>query len=527
MQEAQRNNGFDAALEVWSRRKWLAILTFGGAFTAVVSIVMFLPDIYRSSATVLIEDQQIPEAFVKSTVTSAVETRLQTISQDILSRSRLESLINRFGLYTDSQKQVPPERLIEQVRKDIQLELKQVERREGDRATVSFTISFSGRDPQKVAQVTNTLASFYVQENLKVRERQAVGTTEFLQVRLEETKKRLEEQERRVSKFKERYIGDLPQQQEANLATLKQLNEQFRLNSDNQIRINERRALLAKQLAEAEGFRPAGGPDATAARIAQLQQELTELRTRASDKYPDVVRMQSEIAALEEQLSRAKRNKKPEKETAAPTSPYVLQLKQTVNEVNAEIKALRAEAESLRRSTALYQRRVENAPRREQEFQALARDYETTKEVYHSLMKRQEEAQLAESMERRQKGEQFRIFDPATASGQPAAPNRARPIFIGLLLSLGLAAGAVVLAEQLDLSFHTVDDLRAFSRVPVLVSIPRIVTDADANRMRWRFRLGTTAAMVGLMLIVGSSYLVAKGKVPLVGPFAQSQLLKK
>lgn len=189
VEESRRSTGLDIVLEVWSRRKWLAILIFAGTFAAVVSIVKFLPDVYRASAKVLIERQQIPEAFVRSTVTSVVETRLQTMRQEILSRSRLENLITRFDLYTDMKKQASLERVIQRMRRDIQVELKQVEREACDVASSTFTISYSGSDPQKAALVTNTLASFYVEENIKIRERQAVGTSQFIQSRMEGTKK--------------------------------------------------------------------------------------------------------------------------------------------------------------------------------------------------------------------------------------------------------------------------------------------------------------------------------------------------
>lgn len=189
VEESRRSTGLDIVLEVWSRRRWLAILIFAGTFAAVVSIVKFLPDVYRASAKVLIERQQIPEAFVRSTVTSVVETRLQTMRQEILSRSRLENLITRFDLYTDMKKQASLERVIQRMRRDIQVELKQVEREARDVASSTFTISYSGSDPQKAALVTNTLASFYVEENIKIRERQAVGTSQFIQSRMEETKK--------------------------------------------------------------------------------------------------------------------------------------------------------------------------------------------------------------------------------------------------------------------------------------------------------------------------------------------------
>lgn len=520
--QTRKGSGFDLALEVWSQRKWLAVLVFSGAFTVVVSIVTFLPNIYRSTATVLVEHQQIPEEFVRSTVTGALENRLQTITQEILSRSRLEDLINRFGLYTDLKEQVPLEEVVKRMRQDIELEFKGVQENRPDRTTIGFAISYKGSDPQTAVLVTNTLASFYIEENSKVRERQAAGTAQFLQVQLEEMKKRLDEQEHRVSEFKMRYMGELPQQQEANLATLERLNTQLRLNSDNQTRASKRQAALAEQLTEVDSSGPAGGPDATATRIAKLKQELTELRTRFSDKYPDIIQVKLEIAALEEQLTRTKSDRESGREEV-PTSLYVLELKKALSEVDAEIKALKDEEKSLRQAIATYQRRVENTPKREQEFQELSRDYETTKELYRSLLKRYEDAQLAESMEQRQKGEQFRILDPAIPPKEPAAPKRLQLILMGFLLSFGLAAGAVVLAEQLDTSFHTVDELRAFTKVPVLVSIARIVTEADNDRKRWRFCLGVTTVMLGLALIVGASYYIAHGNKQLVWMLARGR----
>src|SRR5438132_7037825 len=290
--ETQNGSGLDGLLAVWSRRKWLAILAFAFPMSAAVSLIAFLPNIYRSTATVLVDRQQIPETFVRSTVTSALETRLQTISQEILSRSRLETLIDRFGLYSDLRKRVPFEELIRRMRGDIKLELKGVEVRGQREATVAFTISYQGSEPGTVSLVTNTLASFYIEENLKARERQATGTAEFLKVQLGETKKRLDEQEQRVSQFKRRYMGELPQQMETNLTTLERLHAQLRLNADNQTRAAERRQALSSQLAEAESllspaFLGPGGsvaPETSEARLTRLKQELTRLRTQFRDR---------------------------------------------------------------------------------------------------------------------------------------------------------------------------------------------------------------------------------------------------
>src|SRR5438093_13785437 len=209
VEEARKRAALDAMLAVWSRRKWLALLAFAAPLAAGVSLITLLPNIYRSVATVLVDRQQVPESFVRSTVTSAVETRLQTISQEILSRSRLAALISRFGLYPDLRTQVPSEEVIKRMRGDIKLELKGIELKGASQATVAFTISYQGSEPGTVSLVTNTLASFYIEENLKARERQATGTAEFLKVQLEETKKRLDDQEQRVSEFKRRSLGEV------------------------------------------------------------------------------------------------------------------------------------------------------------------------------------------------------------------------------------------------------------------------------------------------------------------------------
>ena len=392
---------------------------------------------------------------------------------------------------------------------------------------MAFTISYQGSDPHTVALVANTLASFYDEENRKAREGQASGTTEFLRVQLGETKKRLDEQEQRVSAFKRRHLGELPQQMDTNLVTLERAYAQLRQNADSQTRLTERRLTLSSQLAEAEssaGPGPGAPPELRgAALLAQKKDELAMLRIYFSEKYPDVIRLAAEVAALERELAAAydARQARPEPEAgttaspppppAMPATPYVLRLRESLAEVQTELKILKAEEGRLQDTIATYQARVENVPRREQEFMELSRNYQSTRELYDSLLKRYEEAQLAESMEHRQKGEQFRVLDPAFPNAQPAAPNRVRLLLMTLAGAIGLAVAAVLLAEHLDTSFHEVDDLRAFSNVPVLVSIPQIVTRTDLRRRWWRMRLGATAAVVGLVMIVGIGYVAANG----------------
>jgi succinoglycan biosynthesis transport protein ExoP len=505
---AQHGFGFDDAAAMVRRRGGLALVVFLTLSSVVLGVVPFLPNIYQSTATVLVDRQQVPEAFVRSTVTSALETRLNTITQEILSRSRLDDLITRFGLYADLRRRVSPEAVIERMRKDIRFEVKGVDPTAREQSAVAFKITYRGSEPQAVALVANTLASFYIEENLKVRERQATGTTEFLKAQVMETKKRLDEQERQLSEYKSRHLGEMPQFMDANLATLERLHSQLRFNSDSQIRIMERHDALARQLGDRDG----AGAEAPGDRLLRLKQELAQLRTQFRDGYPDIVRVKAEIAALQREIEAAPADGK----AAAPAPFRSGPVGHAMSGVDAELKALKSDEAKLRAAISDYEGRMQNLPRREQEYQEVSRDYQTTKDVYRALMIRYEEAQVAESMEQRQKGEQFRIIDPATPSELPAAPKRVRLVLTGLGLALGLAVATVVVAEKLDTSFHTAEALAAFTSVPILISITQIVSEVETARRRRRAGLVALSTTVGVAAALAVSYFIARGNEQLV-----------
>jgi len=503
-------SGLDATLDVVRRRKWLGLAVFGVLGAMAVAVTVSVPNIYRAKATVLVERDRVSEAFVRSSITAELETRLSTISQELLSRSRLEALILQFGLYPDMRAHAPIEAAVEQMRRDVRLDPKSVEQTGGRPTTIAFTVSYRGRDPRVVADVTNTLASLSVDENARMRERQATGTALLLEREVDEMKKRLAEEERHLREFRAKNSGQLPEQLGINLATIERINGQLQLARDGLTRALERRTSVAKQLADAEGSAaPSTGPDAGAARLLKLRQELRELRSHYSEKYPDVIRVKTEIAELERELADAPAASVVTTERAAPTDPAVRRLRIALGDAEREIEAARAETDRLVKQMASYQQRAERAAPIEQEFQVLSRDYGATKERYFALIKRYEDALLAETMEQRQPREQFRILDPAVATDAPAAPNRFRLMTIGLVLSLLTAGAAMVLAEQIGTPFHSLDSLCALTRVPILASIPIIATAADRRRAARRFWL-TAASVTALALIaVKLSSLVA------------------
>jgi polysaccharide biosynthesis transport protein len=507
----------DAVLDVLRRRRWLAIAVLSLGLTATVSVVLFLPSIYTGRAFVLVEGQQIPENFVRSTVTTAVETRIYTLSREILSRQRLESLINTFNLYEDLRKRSSIEQVINQMRADIGIEIRNVDlRARQDSATVAFNLTYSAPDANKVATVTNALAGFYIEENLKARERQVAGTTEFVQAQLQEVKKKLEAQEKEISKYKERHLGELPEQVDANMRALERLSMQMNVASDSLSRSQERRAILVSQINEDDPETPGGG--SLWERLEALERELATLRTQFSDKYPDVIRVKQEIAALEKKIR--DRGDGPDPRTAARTAAartaYSRRLQIELRALDAEIKIIQADLARARRDAEIYQRRIDNAPRREQEVAILTRDYNSTRELYANLLKRQEEASLAGTLEQRHKAEQFRILDPAAPPNKPSAPNRFRLFAMGMVASLGLTGVGILAREKLDTSFHRVEELKAFASAPVLVTIPRIVTDVDRARERSRRRIGAAALAASLLALVTTSYFLLSGNELLV-----------
>jgi succinoglycan biosynthesis transport protein ExoP len=511
--EAPKGATIDRLRAAWNRRKWLAVLVFLIPLCGAVSLVMALPDVYRSTAIVLVEGQELPEDLVRATVSSEIETRLRTLSANILRRSRLQELVRQFGLYPDLKEHASTEQAADYMRRDISLEFTPADRRARGAGTTSFALRYNGRDPDTVASVTNALASFFIEENLKIRERLATGTTEFLRVQVDQAKKRLDEQERRISELTQRHMGELPQQMQGNVARLESLNDQLRQNRSDQTRAQERREAVTGQLTLAES---SSGAETDAMRLARFRRELTTLRIKYTDKWPDIIRIKDEIARLEQRLSNPEPQTNTPEAAALGLTPEVLRLRDALRSANTEMGLLKEEEQRLRRAIEMYQKRVENGPQREPAFQELTRDYQTNKDRYQSLVQRYEAAQLGESMEQRQKGERFTILDPAVPAPTPFAPNRPRLLLVAVAVCLGLAGAAVVVAEVLDTSFHSAADLRAVTTVPVLVRIPSIVTEGDTRRRRWRFRFAAAGTILAVILISGAAYFIGHGNEQLV-----------
>ncbi|HYB95941.1 MAG TPA: GNVR domain-containing protein [Vicinamibacterales bacterium] len=506
------------ALDVVRRRWLLALGVFGAAFAAAASFALFLPDLYRATAVVLV-DRPVAEGFVRPAVAGELESRLHVIKQETLSRDRLKTLIERFNLYPELRQNGAIEAALDRTRDDIQIELNGPEQVSGRTKTVAFKLNYTGRDRDTVAEVTNSIASFYVQQNDQMRTQEAAQTTQFLKAQLDEAKKALDREEQQVQSYNTRNVGQLPQQFELNLAALDRLNTQLRINGERQLRAIEQRGRLTDDalILESGSGGTAAEPDRSVDRLEKLKQDLKLLETQYTAKHPDVQRLRDEIARIE----RANAAEPPTKVAGAPAvdpaevySRLGRSRRQSIQSLDAEIAKLKEEETTLRASIADVERRLESIPARQQEFSMVSRDRQSAKDLYDSLLKRYEEAQIAESMETDRRGERFRIVEAAVAPEGPSAPNRAYLLVLGVLAAIALAAVAVVIAEQFDTTFHSLDELKAFTSVPVLATIP--VISISRGRQVARAALVSVSILLVVGLTATAAAYLARGNEDIV-----------
>jgi polysaccharide chain length determinant protein (PEP-CTERM system associated) len=532
--ETGRTIGLAMIIEVVRRRFHLALLPFLFVVVGGTSLAVFLPSLWTAKATILVDRQKIPESFVKSTITTDVEAQLLGLSQEIMSSGQLMKIIEAHNLYPDIRRTRSADEVVERMRRNIRIEVQNDDRDRRNPRTVGFSVLYTTTTPQAAMTIANELAALYVNEDVRYREKHAVSASEFLDTQLKDVRERLQNQERRVAEFKERNMGELPEQREANLRTLDRLQQQLQSAQETLRRANERRQLLTQTLAEVDQSNstvsgPAGTPnpspaEAAAARLSVLKQELAQMQSRYNDKYPDVIALKDQIHALEAKLAAdppsAAARETPAKATAAakkdgkelraaPQNSYVQNLLQQLDQATIEAKTSTDEVKGLRDQIALYQRRIENTPRREQEAAQITRDYESTRELFRSLLGKRGEAEMAADLEQRQQGEHFRIIDAAGLPDRPAGPNRFRLVLVALVLALGISGIAVVIAEHTDTSYRSAEEVRLLEMVPVLSTIPKIVTERDRRRRLRQRRFGTAAVAVGLLAVIGSSFAFA------------------
>ncbi|GAB4256622.1 MAG: hypothetical protein Kow0092_02830 [Deferrisomatales bacterium] len=539
---------FTRYLHLFWKRKWLILLP-----TVLFPLVagyraMQLQDQYKSSTLILVTPQRIPREFIAPAVGSNIGERLHTISQQIFSRTRLEQIIHEFNLFEKARKTRTPEEVIQMMRGRIRLNVHKND---------AFSLSYIDANPRLAMLVTNKLASLFIEENLKLREQRAVGTAMFLDDEIRRYQEMMREKQKVINDFKRKYMNELPSQSESNRAMLTQLQTQLQINTQNINAAEDRRVQLQQQIAEIEqrlheegdGQASSGGGEASGpapasapggleplyspvlpedAELAKLKATLEKLRLTYTEKHPDVAQLVARIAKLEQEAEERRVRLVEEnlraKELAAMTPPPQAEevsegsrfppiyekMKADLLKAEADIARLTAQNEEIQRQIKEYQRRLAATPTRALQLQELSVDYDNINSVLESLINKRLQADLSENLERKQKGEQFRVLDPANLPEKPFSPNRIRYVGMGLMAGLVVGFGFVLLLDLLDFSVKNREDLSRTVDAPVLVVIPEIVTPSDLRR-RWMWRIGLSgAAAAALIIAVGVVHLKVK-----------------
>ena len=500
-------------------------------WAVVWSASWVLPPRYQSSTLILVEQPTMPKDYVMPNINDDLQQRLQSISQQILSRTRLLHIIDQFGLYGSERGQRPADEKVELMRKDINIELV---RGPGEQIS-SFNISYTARDPHIAKQVTGEITNLFINENLEVRQQQSEDTTKFLQNQLEVARQRLAEQEDRISRFKGQHVGEMPGQLASNLQILSGLQSQLQ-NSEDALSAAKQQHIYLQTLADQ--YRALQGstksPGGSAVGLPALDQELERLKRQFADlsshyteRHPDVRKVKQQIAETESMrehiLTSLNSKSSPgtneadatsstgqgEDATQVGMSPQIQsQLRSNQIEVTNRERAIAA----LRAKVDEYQARLNQEPIREQQLADLTRGYEQSKADYDDLLKKKNESARATSMELLQQGERFRVMDPPSFPQKPQFPNRLK--FCGIGLGLGLALGAAVVGifEFLDDRLYNVKEIRELLPADVIGEIPDIVNVSDAQIATRKLWLGwATAVVVFGIILAGSAFSYLRG----------------
>jgi polysaccharide chain length determinant protein (PEP-CTERM system associated) len=495
----------EAILQIAWRRKWLIVIPTLLVAAVVVAVVQALPNLYRSETLILVVPQKVPESYVRSTVTTRIEDRLQSVSQQILSRTRLERIIQELNLYQNERQRKLMEDVVEQMRKDIDVEIVK-----GD----AFRVSYKSEDPRAAMRVTERLASFFIDESLRDREVLAQGTDQFLEAQLEDARRRLVENEQKLEDYRRRHNGELPTQVDANMQGVHNTEMQLQALLDSLNRDRDRRLMVERQLEDLNAVEAAAMEDSAAlpvkgaeqsasAQLEEAERALRALQLRLKPEHPDVVRMKRNIAELQRRAE-AESAQRPVT-TATIVTPAQAARRNRINALRSELADLQrqinyksSEEQRLRSTLSTYQAHVEAAPVRETELAELTRDYDTLQESYRSLLTKKQESQIAANLERRQIGEQFKILDPARLPERPYSPNRPQLYLLGMLAALGIGLASAMVAEYLDRSLRSEEDVRIALSLPVLATVPLVAAPRHSRRL-------AMVASLGLAVISGAA----------------------
>ena len=536
--------GLGDYLAILRRRK--AQLFLPMALILVISgVVAFaLPAVYRSEAIILIEQQEIPEDLVRSTVTSYADQRVQVISQRVMSSTNLRAIIDQFDLYANERRTDSMAEVIEAMREDINLEMISadvVDPRSGrpTQATIAFSLSYDNESPSLAQKVTNQIVSLFLKENLRTRTESAEETSSFLAMEAQKLSEQISDLERKLAEFKEKNVGNLPELVQLNLQLMERTERQI-TDTDQEIRaLQERQIYLQSELAQispnstlysADGSRILGAEDRLKSLEAQyvsmvarysathpdrikmkkeiaalrkeigvsedttelelqlktLKADMAAMRERYSANHPDVRKLQRSIDSTREALADASKEKRPGdtrvRTPTKPDNPAYIQLQAQLEASKSDLRALKTKRKKLQDKLADYEQRLTKGPQVEREYRDLTRDYENALAKYREVKAKEMEAELSKTLEQERKGERFSIVEPPLMPEKPEKPNRVAILFLGFVFSFAGGVGTVAVGESLDHTLHGPKSITAAVQIPPLAVISYISNSDDIRR---------------------------------------------
>ncbi|MCG8035539.1 MAG: lipopolysaccharide biosynthesis protein [Candidatus Thiodiazotropha taylori] len=501
--------GIGDYVAILKRRKFQLIIPAILILLISIGLALGLPSVYRAEATILIEQQEIPDELVRSTVTSYAGERIQVISQRVMTTENLVKIIDNYELYQDERNDTSLTQLAEKLHDDIELDMISadvVDPRSGrpTTATIAFTLSYINKDPRVSQKITNEIVSLYLDENLRQRTRSALETSSFLTSEANRLNKEINLLEAKLAKFKEEHVTNLPELQQLNIQLMER-NEQELLNTVQQIRnLEERIIYLQSELAQmnptsdlfnSSGERIMGAED----RLMTLKTEYLALTTRYTDDHPTVSKIKEEIELLEKKVT----NSNGYDNKIKPDNPAYLQLATQLKAAESELESLNDAKDNLKVKLQDYENRLIQSPQVEKEYRNLTRDYDNALAKYQEIKAKQLEAELAESLERERKGERFSLIEPPQVPEMPHKPNRIAILLLGVMLSVIGSITYVAIVESLDETIYRIKDLVDITKAPPLAIIPYIELQEEVKQKLspTNLVLISTTVLVPLILV--------------------------
>jgi succinoglycan biosynthesis transport protein ExoP len=528
-QEENLGESLSKLLKAVARRRWWVILAASVIAIGACVTSLILPDRFQSEATILVERQEVPERYVEPNSTTDVHEALMGMTDAILSRTQLLHIIDEFHLYPKD-RDLAPERLVELMRKNINIA--PLVKLTDPKDLNAFTIAFTGNDPKTAQDVATKLTALFIEESDKSRERQSVDTTNFLAGALDVAAADLKQQENRLREFKMQALGELPEQQQGNLAILAGLHQQLQNTMANLGRAREQQTYLQSLLSQYETLAAAGvstsgpsGPtsqDTIKAELARLKGEKADLLSRFTDKYPDVVRVDQQIKETEALLAASKLAPEPTKQDTTPASSQSArptQANATTAQVKSQLEANRIEIgnnteekKRIEASIADVQRHLNLTPVREQQLSDLLRGYDQSKRHYDDMLNKKTQSELATNLEKRQQGERFNIIDPPSLPVKPISPDHVKISLGGLLAGFILGAALALFVEAKDHSLFSEQDLRSAFAFPLMLGLPVLLSSAEVQkRSRKKVLEWVVGVALCLLVCVSEFYVFRRG----------------